>query len=189
MELFEQALAFALQAHKGQKRKSSGVPYILHPCEAAAIAASLTDDREVLTAVMLHDTLEDTDATIEEIRDQFGERVAALVQGETENPHPELSREESWMLRKEESLARLREADADVRIMWLSDKLSNLRSLYRLHLQEGDAMWEHFHQKDKAEQERYYRAVINCLSSLSDTVAYTEYIWLLTAVFGGDHEN
>ena len=189
MDLFEKSIAFALKAHEGQVRKKSGTPYILHPMEAAAIASTLTDDREVLAAVMLHDTVEDTDATLEDIRREFGERVANLVQGETEKPYTELSREESWKLRKEESVNRLRDkADHSVKIMWLSDKLSNMRSLCRLHKEQGDAMWNIFHQKDKAVQEWYYRSVGDALSDFSDTPAYREYVILMDTIFGGSDE-
>ena len=79
IDIFEKALSFALKAHEGQIRKSGNTPYILHPAEAASIAATLTDDREILAAVVLHDAVEDSDATIEDIRAEFGERIAQLV--------------------------------------------------------------------------------------------------------------
>ena len=189
MDLLEKSIAFALRAHEGQVRKKSGIPYILHPMEAATIASTLTDDREVLAAVMLHDTVEDTDTTLDEIRREFGERVAQLVKGETENEYPELTREESWKLRKEESLQRLRaNDDASVKIMWISDKLSNARSLFRIYEERGDEMWKLFHQKDKSVQEWYYRSVADALKELSDTPAYREYVVLINLIFGGQHE-
>ena len=189
MDLLEKSIAFALRAHEGQVRKKSGIPYILHPMEAATIASTLTDDREVLAAVMLHDTVEDTDTTLDEIRREFGERVAQLVKGETENEYPELTREESWKLRKEESLQRLRvNNDASVKIMWISDKLSNARSLFRIYEERGDEMWKLFHQKDKSVQEWYYRSVADALKELSDTPAYREYVVLINLIFGGQHE-
>ena len=189
MDLLEKSIAFALRAHEGQVRKKSGIPYILHPMEAATIASTLTDDREVLAAVMLHDTVEDTDTTLDEIRREFGDRVAQLVKGETENEYPELTREESWKLRKEESLQRLRaNNDASVKIMWISDKLSNARSLFRIYEERGDEMWKLFHQKDKSVQEWYYRSVADALKELSDTPAYREYVVLINLIFGGQHE-
>ena len=189
MDLYEKSVAFALRAHEGQTRKNSGIPYILHPMEAATIASTLTDDREVLAAVMLHDTVEDTEATLDDIRREFGERVAQLVKGETENDYPGLSREESWKLRKEESLRRLREnEDYSVKIMWLSDKLSNARSLYRIYEERGDKMWNLFHQKDKSVQEWYYRSVADALQEFSETPAYREYVALINLIFGGQYE-
>ena len=189
MDLLEKSVAFALRAHEGQVRKKSGIPYILHPMEAATIASTLTDDREVLAAVMLHDTVEDTDTTLDEIRREFGDRVAQLVKGETENEYPDMTREESWKLRKEESLRRLRaNDDHSVKILWISDKLSNARSMLRIYEEKGDEMWNLFHQKDKSVQEWYYRSVADALKELSDTPAYREYVVLIDYIFGGQHE-
>ncbi|WP_407382478.1 HD domain-containing protein [Ruminococcus sp.] len=190
MTVFEKALTFAAKKHEGQLRKRNGIPYILHPCEAAAIASTITDDPEILAAVMLHDILEDTNTAPEEIEREFGERIAHLVMEETENAHDSLSPEESWYTRKKESLAHLHQTtDKAVRIMWLSDKLSNIRSFFRLHLEEGDEMWKHFHQKDKKLQEWYYREVVSEMDELSETLAYREYVWLVDIIFGGKHEN
>ena len=83
--VFEQAIAFATKAHAGAKRKGTGIPYIVHPIEAAAIASSMTTDEELLAAAVLHDVLEDTETTPEELRDLFGERILRLVQNETED--------------------------------------------------------------------------------------------------------
>ena len=76
MNLVEEAIHFATDAHQGQMRKSVKTPYILHPLEVANICATITTDQEVLAAAILHDTVEDTDTTMEELRLRFGERVA-----------------------------------------------------------------------------------------------------------------
>ena len=187
MDVFDRALIFALSAHEGQVRKREDVPYILHPCEAASIAATLTNDREILAAVVLHDTVEDTEATIDEIREKIGDRVADLVAGETEEQYEEIPRNESWRRRKEESLNHLKNAkDVGVKIMWLSDKLSNIRSFYRQYLEDGDAMWNNYNQKDKKQQEWYYRAIAELLSEFADTAAYREYSSLMNIIFGGN---
>ena len=187
MDVFEQAMAFALKAHDGQTRKRDNTPYILHPCEAATIASILTDDREILAAVVLHDTVEDTDATLDDIREQFGNRVAMLVEGETETAYDDRPRSESWQQRKEESLEHLKNAeDVGVKIMWLSDKLSNMRSFHRQYLIQGDAMWENYHQKDKAKQEWYYRTIADLLKEFDDSPVYQEYLRLTDVIFGGN---
>ncbi len=186
MDIFEKALAFAIKAHEGQTRKRDDIPFTLHPCEAASIAATLTNDREILAAVVLHDTVEDTDTTIDDIREAMGERVAELVAGETENKYEKLSRTESWKLRKEKSLDHLKNtSDIGVKIMWLSDKLSNVRSFCRQYMQEGDAMWEHYNQKDKKQQAWYYYTIAELLSEFENTAAYKEYTALLNIIFGG----
>jgi (p)ppGpp synthase/HD superfamily hydrolase len=186
MDVFEKSVAFAIKAHEGQTRKKEGIPFILHPCEAAAIAGTLTNDRDILAAVMLHDTVEDTDATIEDIRREFGERVAELVAKETENAYEGMAREDSWRLRKEESLEQLRNTDDfGVKVMWMADKLSNIRSFFRLWLREGDRLFDNFHQKDIKQQEWYYRTVAELLTNFEGTPAYLEYAYLVDVVFGG----
>ena len=185
-DLLDRAIVFAVKAHAGTERRGKGFPYIIHPMEAVEIVATITPDQEILAAAALHDTVEDTNVTIDDIRREFGDRVEQLVHGETEKEYAELSREESWKLRKEESLTRLRaNQDRSVKIMWLSDKLSNARSLLRIFEERGDAMWELFHQKDKNVQEWYYRSVADALSEFSETPAYREYVLLIDYIFGG----
>ena len=82
-KFFDEAAKFAIEAHSGTERRGKAYPYILHPMEAASIVATITNDPEMLAAALLHDTIEDTDVTFEQIRDRFGERVATLVQCET----------------------------------------------------------------------------------------------------------
>ena len=99
---------------------------------------------------------------------------------------PEMPKDISWHLRKEESLAILRYAeDPGTRILWLADKLTNMRSYHRLWEQEGDALWQRLNQSDPAEQAWYYRSVAEILSDLRDTAAWQEYSQLIDIVFGG----
>ena len=181
---FEHALMFAAQAHSGQTRKNSVIPYIVHPMEVCSIAATITDDEDILIATLLHDTVEDTPVTSEDIRREFGERVAELVAGETEVELDDVPREVSWRFRKEDSLRQLKSAGRDVKIMWLSDKLSNLRSFCRLRRAEGDAMWNNFNCKDKLIQEWYYRAIAESLTELSGCEAYEELCSRIDELFG-----
>ena len=184
--LVEDAMAFAARAHHGVNRKGNGQPYILHPMEVAVICGSLGADREVLAAALLHDTVEDSDATMEEIQQRFGARVAALVASETEDKREGLPPEETWRIRKEETLEKLRRAeDPGVRILWLGDKLSNIRSLYRLWKREGDRTWDYFHQKDPAQQAWYYRSIARELKPLADTEAYLEFFTRVETIFKG----
>lgn len=186
MDIFDRAIIFAVKAHSGMIRKRNSSPYILHPMEVAAIAGTLTDDKEVLSACVLHDTVEDTSTTIEEIRNEFGDRVASLVSSETEDKRSEMPPEDSWQIRKEESLIELKNAtDIGTKIMWLSDKLSNMRSFYRLFLEEGHSLWGDFHQRDPAKQAWYYRAVAEYTAELSDFDAWKEYNQLTETVFEG----
>lgn len=184
MSLFDDAVIFAAEKHAGMRRKDGSMPYLIHPLEAALIASGITEEEEILAACVLHDTVEDTEATKEDILSRFGSRVAALVDSETEDKMPDLPPEESWQIRKEQSLDELKNAaDPGVRILWLADKLSNLRSLYRLKEELGDRVWEQFHQKDPARHAWYYRSVDRALLALSETDAWKEYHDLVEKLF------
>ena len=184
MNIFDEAISFATEAHSGMYRKKSKTPYILHPMEAAAIAGTMTDDIEIITAALLHDTVEDTAVTIEEIKDKFGSRVADLVKSETEDKREELPPDATWQVRKEESLEVLKNTDdLGVKILWLSDKLSNMRSFYRKYKKCGNALWQDFHQKDPDKQFWYYDTIADLLSDLKEFEAWQEYKWLINKVF------
>ena len=184
MNPFEEAVCFAVQKHSGQTRKLNQGPYILHPMEVASIVGTMTTDPDVLCAAVLHDTVEDTDASVEEIRERFGARVAELVTSETECKRRDLPGEQTWLLRKQESLAFLEQSgDMAVKMLWLGDKLSNLRSFYREYARSGSRFWEAFHQKDPAMHAWYYRSIARCLGELSAYPAYREYELLMNALF------
>lgn len=186
-EKLNEAIVFATERHSGQMRRRESIPYIFHPLEVSTIASKLTDDEEVLIAALLHDTVEDTDTTIDEIEDRFGKRVAELVSSETENKRPDLPPEETWQIRKEESLDYLKNAtDPGVKILWMADKLSNIRSLFILHEKYGEKMWETFNQKDPKKQKWYYAKVAEYLTDLKDTLSYIEYTQLLSIIFKED---
>ena len=153
MELVSEAIAFAVTAHDGMRRKKSESPYILHPMEAAVIVGTMTDDQNLIAAAALHDVVEDANITIEEIEEGFGRRVRELVESETEDKRADLPPEETWRIRKEESLAVLKNTDdIAVLMVWLGDKLANMRAIYRDFKVEGEAMWQRFNQKDVNEQ-------------------------------------
>ena len=185
MELVSEAIAFAVSAHDGMRRKKSDTPYILHPMEAAVIVGTMTSDQNLIAAAALHDVVEDTDITIEEIEKRFGKRVRELVESETEDKRADLPPSETWRIRKEESLAVLKNTeDISVLMLWLGDKLSNMRSIYRDFKLEGVKMWQRFNQKDVSEQAWYYRRVADLTERLSDTSAWIEYKTLTELVFG-----
>lgn len=129
--IFEKACQYALIKHKNQYRKDGSI-YILHPFEVATIAGTMTNDLDVLSAAVLHDVLEDSDASLIEIKELFNDRVCKLISLETEEKYPNLSKKDSWKLRKIEAIKRLEETDdIGFKIIYLADKLSNIRSLLR----------------------------------------------------------
>ena len=153
--------------------------------EAAVIVGTMTDDQSLIAAAALHDVVEDADISMEEIEERFGARVRELVQYETEDKRADLPPTETWRVRKEESLTVLKNTeDIGVLMVWLGDKLANMRSIYRDFKVEGNAMWQRFNQKDVAEQAWYYRSIANLTERLSDTSAWLEYKTLTELVFG-----
>ena len=185
MELVSEAIVFAVAAHDGMRRKKSDTPYILHPMEAAVIVSTMTDDQNLIAAAALHDVVEDANISIEEIEEKFGKRVRELVSSETEDKRADLPPSDTWRIRKEESLAVLKNTnDIGVLILWLGDKLANMRSIYRDFKVEGVAMWQRFNQKDVNEQAWYYRSIVKLTERLSDTSAWLEYKTLTELVFG-----
>lgn len=184
MELVSQAILFAVKAHDGMKRKKSQAPYILHPLEASVIVGTMTDDQEIISASVLHDVVEDAGVTLEEIEEKFGSRVRKLVESETEDKREDLPPHLTWRIRKEESLSVLENSsDLGVLMVWLGDKLANMRSIYREWKVDGDAIWQKFNQKDKKEQAWYYGTVLKLTERLSYTLAWLEYEKLINLVF------
>ena len=185
MELVSEAIAFAVKAHDGMRRKKSEAPYILHPMEAATIVGTMSDDQNLIAAAVLHDVVEDAGVTIEEVEAKFGKRVRELVESETEDKRADLPPADTWRIRKEETLAILQSTeDIAVLMVWLGDKLANMRSIYRDWKVEGDAMWQRFNQKDAKEQAWYYSSIVKLTRRLSYTSAWLEYKALTELVFG-----
>lgn len=175
ISLMDRAIVFATRAHSGTYRKGTKIPYIVHPIEAASIVSTMTDDPDMIAAAVLHDVVEDTDATLEEISFFFNERIAKLVEAESEDKRKDLPPQETWMVRKMETLKFLQEeADRDAKILALADKLSNMRAVHRDQNTIGDKLWERFNEKSKEKHGWMYRQVTNALSDLSDTFAWQE---------------
>lgn len=182
-ELLDRAIIFAVKAHAGTERRGKGFPYIVHPMEAMEIVATITPDQEMLAAAALHDTVEDTDVTIERIREEFGERIANLVASESDVMVEGVSEEDSWHARKQAAIDRLAAAPSDAKIVALGDKLSNMRAIARDYAVKGDELWKIFHAKDPSDHEWHYRGLANSLRDLSDTFAFQEFEALINQVF------
>lgn len=184
MKLVTQAMIFAAQMHDGAVRKASNIPYIVHPMEAAAVAASITDDQEVLAATVLHDVMEDCGVSFEELEARFGRRVAELVREDSNNQGTFANA--NWNARKREAVRRLDLASRELRLIALSDKLSNIRAIYRDYLRDGDAMFLKFNQTDKRRHAWYYRSCAALTKeAFGDTSAWRELNALVEHVFAG----
>lgn len=131
LALIEAAYRFAAEAHKDQTRKS-GEPFIAHPIEVALILADLRMDADTLCAALLHDTVEDTETTVEEVSDRFNPQVAQLVQGVTKITRIEvesLTDEQAATIRK---MFVAMSKDIRVIVIKLADRLHNMRTLSAL---------------------------------------------------------
>lgn len=182
--LLDRAIVFAVNAHHNTERRGKGFPYIVHPLEAVEIVATITPDQELLAAAALHDTVEDTDVTIDDIRQEFGDRIADIVFSESDQFADGISEEDSWHDRKKTAIERLKNASYDAKIVAMGDKLSNMRAIQRDYATKGDELWKLFHAKNKADHEWHYRGLADSLSDLSDTFAYKEFVALIDKVFG-----
>lgn len=183
--LLDKAMHFAIDAHANTERRGKGFPYIVHPMEAVEIVATITPDQELLAAAVLHDTVEDTDVTVEQIRAQFGDRIAKLVDAESDQFTEGVSEVDSWRGRKQAAIDRLAATSHDAKIVAMGDKLSNMRAIARDYAQIGDELWNRFHAPNgKSDHEWHYRGLAQSLAELSDTFAYQEFIALIDNTFG-----
>ena len=183
MNILDKAIMLAVKAHSGAERKGTNLPYIVHPIESCAIASSITDDKEILAAAVLHDVVEDSNYTKEDLLKEFSERVTNLVCSDTEDKMRDTSAEKSWKIRKQATLDFLDKSTKEEQIICLADKLSNMRAIYRDYNRLGDKLWERFNQKDKNEHFWYYGGIAERLTFLKETEAYKEYVELLSKTF------
>lgn len=180
----DKAIKFATDAHGGTERRGKGFPYIVHPLEAMAIVATMTPDQELLAAAVLHDTVEDTDVTIRTLKEHFGDRVASLVEAESDVFIDGLNETDSWRTRKQAAIDRIAKASQEAKMVALGDKLSNMRAIARDYKRQGDKLWDLFHAPGgKADHEWHYRGLAASLKSLAGTDAYDEFKTLIDEVF------
>ncbi len=176
--MIRKAADFATKAHEGTFRKGTKIPYIFHPMEVAQIVAMITDDQELIAAAYLHDVLEDTDVTAEQIEKEFGSRVLYLVLQKTED------KSLSWKERKGRTIRELPAATRDVKILALADKLSNLRASARDYMMLGEEFWQRFNEKKRESHQWYAQGVIDALVELSNLPEYRELCRLYEFIYG-----
>jgi len=168
MSIVSQALVFATEHHQHQHRKGTKIPYMAHLLNVCKLLAENDCSDEILAAALLHDVVEDTDVTIEEVEEKFGLQVAELVRGATELDKLEkkaIEKESSWQERKEHTIHFLEhEATTDQLLVSAADKLDNLRSIAYDHARIGEALWKRFN-ATKDQQAWYYGAVASILQA------------------------
>ena len=175
--LLHKAIEFAAYAHRKQTRKGGDMPYITHPFEVAMLLQKENCDVETVIAGLLHDTVEDADITLEEIREQFGDRVCELVASNSED------KTKSWIERKEHTIDEMLGcADYDVLMLCCADKTANLRSMMTDFIQVGDKLWERFN-APKEDIRHYYSRLNDAFYPLNETDLYWENTRLYQNIF------
>ncbi len=164
-ERYDEALVFAHQLHRQQKRKGGTVPYIAHLLAVSALVLEHGGDEDQAIAALLHDAIEDQggDATRQEIRRRFGRRVAALVDDCTDTdqiPKP------PWRARKEAYLNRLQTLSEASRLVVLADKVHNARTLLLDYRSVGEALWSRF-EGHREGTLWYYRVLVQVFTGLA----------------------
>ncbi len=156
-EQFEKAVTFAARAHRNQVRKGTDTPYIIHPYMVACILWQQQCAQHVVIAGLLHDTLEDTDVDLKEIKTTFGDKIAHIVNECTE-PDKKLP----WRVRKQHTIERVRTASTEVKCVICADKLHNLYSLEKSRKELGVTMWQHFNSNYQS-QKWYMQSMVKSL--------------------------
>jgi len=169
----KEVIAFAVEAHRDQKRKYSGLPYYTHPIVVAGIVAQVTDDEDVISAALLHDVVEDTPVTLEEIRDKFGQRIASLVEMVTDISKPA---DGNRKIRKDIDREHLAKASAEGQTIKLADLIDNSGSIIdcdpnfaKVYMKEKQALLQILTKGNKWLQSRAQR-IIDAYYSGSPTI-------------------
>jgi (p)ppGpp synthase/HD superfamily hydrolase len=158
-ERMERALRWAAECHDGQTRRSSGVPYFAHVAAVALVLARAGFDEDAVVAGLLHDLVEDSGASLDDVSARFGPAVAEIVGHCSEVKTDARGNKRPWLDRKRDHLAAMANAPLAARAVMLADKLHNLISI-ELDIHERRDIWSQFH----AERDRvlwYYRAAID----------------------------
>ncbi|AZB42615.1 bifunctional (p)ppGpp synthetase/guanosine-3',5'-bis(diphosphate) 3'-pyrophosphohydrolase [Bacillus sp. FJAT-42376] len=150
--MISEAKRFAEFVHRGQVRRLTGVPYFVHVENTATILLKAGASDELVAAGYLHDTVEDTDTSMEDIRSKFGGSVADLVAFNTED------KKKTWEERKQATIDHAAGASLEEKMLLAADKLDNLQSMEQGLIKYGDELWNHF-SRGKEQQAWYYRNV------------------------------
>ena len=148
------AISFASLKHKDQKRKLTGEPYVAHPIEVGAYLQTMDLPTSVVCAGYLHDTLEDTDTTEQEIAEKFGSEVLRIILSNTED------KSLSWEERKKHTIDNVKNLDVGCFMLLLFDKFSNLSDMRKYYISYGETLWSKFN-RGKEQQKWYYESLFN----------------------------
>ncbi len=156
------AIEYAARAHREHYRKGTRIPSIVHPISVAKILIEYECAEEVVIAGLLHDSVEDTEVTLKDIRSSFGEKVARLVEAASE---PDKS--DTWENRKRHTIDYLKTASMDALLLACADKLDNIRSIKEDYERFGESVWKRF-RRAKDSQNWYYSALAELFMSRAE---------------------
>ena len=171
-----EAIRFASDKHAGQLRKGTVLPYIVHPMETMTILYAMNADIHLLMAGVLHDTVEDTDATVEELTERFGPDVSTLV-----NVHSE-DKSKTWKQRKTRAIRELEKADRRLKLLVMADKVSNLRSMAADYRMVGGKLWERF-KAPREKQAWYYSGIQDALWDMQTDPDAAPVYWEMVGLY------
>jgi len=142
--LLESAMRCAATWHRDQVRKLAAIPYITHPVSVVIILQQHGFQKETtLAAALLHDVLEDTDCTEQELAEQFPQEVVELVINLSEQKYDQAGHPRSWQIRKADHAKQMLHAPLQAQAVLLADKLHNLSSMH-YDLKNGNEIWDQF---------------------------------------------
>ncbi len=176
------AITFAAERHLGQLRKGTTMPYIVHPLAVMLILAECDpENRDLMAAGVLHDVLEDTGTSAEEMRERFGDHITDLVLSHTDD------KTLPWKERKILALKHLAAGNFEEQALQMADKLANLRDMKRDHDKYGEAVWEKFNNPYECVA-WYYHESVEALKRMDQNEktakAYQEVREIVTELFG-----
>jgi (p)ppGpp synthase/HD superfamily hydrolase len=159
---YTDAVTYAAQLHAEQARKSTTIPYISHLLGASSLVLEAGGNEDMAIAALLHDGPEDQggQATLDEIRTMFGDRVAHIVEGCTDSLAEDPDNKLPWKQRKLDYLDHLKHADRETQTVSIADKLHNARAIVTDLRIQGPSTWDRFN-SSREEILWYYREILN----------------------------
>lgn len=175
-ERLNDAITFAVSCHSGQCRKGSNKPYIFHPLEVMNILNNMNADTNLLIAGVLHDVVEDSDATLDDIENRFGKEVAELVASHTED------KSFSWKERKQSCIDILKNGNKRECMLIMADVVANQRNILKDYQLVGEELWNRFN-APKEMQYWYYDNVQAALYNMQFDADTKDIYWEMVNTF------
>lgn len=176
----QKGISHAIKLHDLQLRKGTEDPYSIHPISLAMMLIELDLSPEIITAALLHDVIEDTEWTYDDLEEAYNPEIALLVKACTEE-----NRSEKWELRKERTIEKFNTLSDTAKWVVLADKLHNLFSMYQQYQLKGEAVWQHF-SRGSEKQKWYYsqlKSEFEKENTLRTSNLYKEYVHYFTLLF------